>query len=163
MNKKQIEKKQKKRKEIARKRVLSRRKQIRDERKREESLRRQFEAEFELKNGKTKPFIKDQEAIKKRDEIILSKIKKNYELLENLEKERLANQISDEQSMEKYKNMEIKERAKVLSDEGREFIAFPGEKIKSSDFWFVLKKIFVILFKVLVKITRRKLWRPTKR
>lgn len=134
MNKKQIEKKQKKRKEIARKRVLSRRKQIRDERKREESLRRQFEAEFELKNGKTKPFIKDQEAIKKRDEIILSKIKKNYELLENLEKERLANQISDEQSMEKYKNMEIKERAKVLSDEGREFIAFPGEKIKSSDF-----------------------------
>lgn len=134
MNKKQIEKKQKKRKEIARKRVLSRRNQIREERKKEESLRRQFEAEFELKNGKTKPFIKDQEAIKKREEIILSKIKKNYELLENLEKERLANQILDEQAIEKYKKMEIKDRAKVLSDEGREFIVFPGEKIKSSDF-----------------------------
>jgi hypothetical protein len=134
MNKKQIEKKQKKRKEIAKKRVTSRRKQIRDERKKEENLRRQFEAEFELKNGKIKPFIKDQEAIKKRDEIILSKIKKNYELLENLEKERLANQILDEQTIEKYKKMEIKDRAKALSDEGKEFMVFPGEKIKSSDF-----------------------------
>jgi hypothetical protein len=30
-------------------------------------------------------------------------------------------------------------------------MVFPGEKIKSSDFWFVLKKFFVILLKVQVK------------
>jgi len=136
MSKKQIERKEKKRKEIARKRVLSRRKQIREERKKEEQLRNQFELEYELKNGKTKPFIKDQEAIKKRDEIILSKIKKNYELLENLEKERMAQQseeISLNQDVDKYKKMDIKERIKVMNEEGKELVVFPGEKIKSSD------------------------------
>lgn len=59
MTQKQIDRKNKKRKEIAKKRVLSRRKQIREERKKEEQLKSQFEFDYEMKNGKTKPIIKE--------------------------------------------------------------------------------------------------------
>jgi hypothetical protein len=60
MNKKQISRKKKKRKEIARKRVLYRRKKIREERKKEEDIKIQIESDYELKNGKIKPIVKNQ-------------------------------------------------------------------------------------------------------
>lgn len=136
MSKKQLERKKSKRKEIARKRVIARRKQIRQERKNEEKNRAQFELEYELKNGKIKPFIKEEnmEKFKKRDEAILAKIKKNYELLENLEKEYLEKQGITPSDIENYKNIDVEERIKIMNKEGKQPIVFPGEKIKSSYF-----------------------------
>jgi hypothetical protein len=78
MSQKQINKKKKKRKEIAKKRVLSRRKQIREERKKEEQLKKQFEFDYEIKNGKTMPIIKeDKDKYKKID------VEKRVKLMKN--------------------------------------------------------------------------------
>lgn len=139
MSKKQNERKKKKREEIAKKRVLARREQIRNQRKKEAEDRQRYETEYELKNGKQKPFIKneDPEKIKKRDEAILKKIEENNKILEALNKEYARKNkkiIKRNQTKEnQYKKMSVKERIRLAKENNKEPVLFPGDTITSLD------------------------------
>lgn len=103
--KKQKERKKSKRKEIAKSRVLARRKQIRDARKKESRETLRYETEFELKNGKQKPFVKEKniELENIKNENIKLKIENNLKILQALEEEYINEKKMQESNSESLK------------------------------------------------------------
>lgn len=90
--KKQQERKKQNKKLKSRARVLARRKWLRDQRKNERIDQIRFETEYELKNGKEKPFFKnptEESDNKMKDEAIKAKLEHNLKILEALEQEYL--------------------------------------------------------------------------
>jgi hypothetical protein len=90
--KKQQERKKQNKKLKSRARVLARRKWLRDQRKKEKFDQIRFETEYELKNGKEKPFVKnlsEESDNKMKDEAIKAKLENNLKILEALEQEYL--------------------------------------------------------------------------
>jgi hypothetical protein len=122
MSKKQQERKKKNREKIARARVLARRKHIRDTMKKEKQDQIRFETEYELKNGKQKPFVKDidpeQEKIK--NENIKNKLERNMKLLEALEQEYIREQKEREENMKLTEGMDLKEKIKTIAEKNLE-------------------------------------------
>ena len=100
----------------SRSRVLARRKALRDQRKKEKFDQIRFETEYELKNGKEKPFLRDatgEESQKMKDEAIKAKLENNLKILEALEqeylkekeqKEKMADSIVQDETQEQEKN-----------------------------------------------------------
>lgn len=109
-SKKQKERKKQKRKNIAKIRVLARRKQLRDTLKKERQDQLRFETEYELKNGKQKPFVKnpDPEQEKIRNENIKKKLEHNMKIVEALEQEYLAEEKRQEELNKKEESLEKK-------------------------------------------------------
>lgn len=116
-SKKQKERKKQKRKEIARSRVLKRRKEIRDNIKKEKQEQIKFETEYELKNGKQQPFIKniDPEKEKIKNENIKKKLEHNMKILEALEKEYLDEQKTREENAESTEGLDLDQKLEKIS------------------------------------------------
>lgn len=121
-SKKQKERKNKKRKEIAKARVLSRRKQLRDTMKKERQEQLMFETEYELKNGKQQPFVKniDPEFEKRKNENIKKKLEHNMKLLEELEKEYLSEQQKREENLKDTEGLDLKDKIKKIAEKNLE-------------------------------------------
>jgi hypothetical protein len=118
MSKKQQERKKKNREKIARARVLARRKHIRDTMKKEKQDQIRFETEYELKNGKQKPFVKniDPEQEKIKSENIKNKLERNMKLLEALEQEYIREQKEREENTKLTEGMDLKEKIKTIAE-----------------------------------------------
>jgi hypothetical protein len=114
--KKQQERKKQNKKLKSRARVLARRKWLRDQRKKEKVDQIRFETEYELKNGKEKPFSKtppEESDNKMKDEAIKAKLENNLKILEALEqeylkekeqKEKMVDSISQDEPPQQEKN-----------------------------------------------------------
>ena len=122
MSKKQKERKKKNREKIAKARVLARRKQVRESTKKEKQDQLRFETEYELKNGKQRPFMKnvDIEQEKIKNENIKNKLERNMKLLEILEQEYIREQKDREENMNVTDGMDLKEKIKTIAEKNFE-------------------------------------------
>ena len=113
--KKQQERKKQNKKLKSRARVLARRKALRDQRKKERFDQIRFETEYELKNGKEKPFLRDaagEESQKMKDEAIKAKLENNLKILEALEQEYLKEKEQKEKMADSIVQDEVQEQEK---------------------------------------------------
>jgi len=109
-SKKQKDRKKQKRKNIAKIRVLARRKELRETLKKERQDQLRFDTEYELKNGKKQPFVKniDPEYERIKNENIKKKLEHNMKIVEALEQEYLAEEQKRLEALEKKENSEKK-------------------------------------------------------
>lgn len=122
ISKKQKEKKKKNKEKIAKARVLARRKQVRGAMKKEKQDQLRFETEYELKNGKQKPFVKniDLEQEKIKNDNIKNKLERNMKLLEAFEQEYVREQKEREENMKLTEGMDLKEKIKTIAEKNLE-------------------------------------------
>jgi hypothetical protein len=112
-SKKQKDRKKQKRKNIAKIRVLARRKELRETLKKERQDQLRFDTEYELKNGKKQPFIKniDPERERIKNENIKKKLEHNMKIVEALEQEYLAEEQKRLDALESSKKEENFEKS----------------------------------------------------
>lgn len=86
--------------------------------KKEKQEQLKFETEYELKNGKQKPFVKniDPEAEKIKNENIKKKLEHNMKILEALEQEYLEEQKQREENLKETEGLDIKEKVKKIAE-----------------------------------------------